>query len=92
MADEVPGVSVPLEVINRMDNAGDKEAQSEVGVQIALEMIDKLKNTPGINGMHIMAVHWEAIVPRLVEESGIPKPDKEIRKQFEVQSSLVSQE
>ncbi|MEJ2511211.1 MAG: methylenetetrahydrofolate reductase [Anaerolineales bacterium] len=90
MADEVPGVSVPLEVINRMDNAGDKEAQSEVGVQIALEMIEKLKNTPGINGMHIMAVHWEAIVPRLVEESGIPKPNKELRKQFEVELSLVS--
>ena len=53
-------------------------------------MIEKLKNTPGINGMHIMAVHWEAIVPRLVEESGIPKPNKELRKQFEVKLSLVS--
>ena len=37
-------------------------------------MIEKLKNTPGINGMHMMAVHWEAIVPRLVEESGVPRP------------------
>jgi hypothetical protein len=33
-----------------------------------------LKNTPGIKGMHVMAVHWEAIVPRLVEESGVPRP------------------
>ena len=45
-----------------------------MGVAIALEIIEKLKNTPGINGMHVMAVHWEAIVPRLVEESGVPKP------------------
>jgi hypothetical protein len=43
-------------------------------VAIALEMIEKLKNTPGINGMHMMAVHWESIVPRLVEESGVPRP------------------
>jgi hypothetical protein len=24
--------------------------------------------------MHIMAVHWEEIVPRLVEEAGLPTP------------------
>jgi hypothetical protein len=57
-----------------MDEAGDKDAQAETGVTIALEMIERLKNTPGIRGLHIMAVHWESIVPRLVEESGIPRP------------------
>jgi methylenetetrahydrofolate reductase (NADPH) len=75
MADDVPGVVIPPEIIARMDAAGeDKEAQQEAGVQIALEMIEKLKATPGISGMHIMAVHWEDIVPRLVEESGLPRP------------------
>ena len=74
MADDVPGVVIPDEIVKRMDNAGDKEGQMEEGVAIALEMIEKLKNTPGVNGMHIMAVHWEAIVPRLVEESNLPKP------------------
>ena len=74
MADGVPGVVVPPEIVKRMDEAGDKEGQQEEGVAIALEMIEKLKNTPGINGMHLMAVHWEAIVPRLVEESGVPRP------------------
>ncbi|UCC86340.1 MAG: methylenetetrahydrofolate reductase C-terminal domain-containing protein [Anaerolineales bacterium] len=74
MAEEVPGVMVPPEIVTRMDEAGDKEGQQEEGVAIALEMIEKLKNTPGINGMHVMAVHWESIVPRLVEESGVPRP------------------
>jgi methylenetetrahydrofolate reductase (NADPH) len=74
MADEVPGVYVPPEIVARMDAAGDKEGQQEEGVAIALEMIEKLKNTRGINGMHVMAVHWESIVPRLIEESGIPRP------------------
>jgi methylenetetrahydrofolate reductase (NADPH) len=67
-------VVVPPEIVKRMDEAGDKDGQQEEGVAIALEMIEKLKNTPGINGMHMMAVHWEAIVPRLVEESGVPRP------------------
>jgi len=74
MAEEVPGVVIPEELVRRMDNAGDKEAQQEEGVAIALEIIDKLKNTPEINGMHVMAVHWEAIVPRLIEEAGISRP------------------
>ncbi len=74
MADDVPGVVIPPEMVKRMDDAGDKNGQAEEGVSIALEIIDKLKNTPGLNGMHIMAVHWEAIVPRLVEESGVPRP------------------
>ncbi len=75
MADDVPGVVIPPEIIARMDAAGDdKDAQQEAGVEIALEMIEKLKATPGIAGMHIMAVHWEDIVPRLVEESKLPRP------------------
>jgi methylenetetrahydrofolate reductase (NADPH) len=74
MADEVPGVYVPPHIVKRMDDAGDKAGQEEEGVTIALEMIEKLKNTAGISGMHVMAVHWENIVPRLIDESGVPRP------------------
>ena len=58
-------------MVKRMDAAAD---QQEEGVAIALELIEKIKNTPGVKGMHIMAVHWEEIVPRLVEESNLPRP------------------
>jgi methylenetetrahydrofolate reductase (NADPH) len=71
---EVPGVVLTEQDLKRMDAAGDKDAQAETGVAIALEMIERLKNTPGVRGLHIMAVHWESIVPRLVEESGLPRP------------------
>jgi methylenetetrahydrofolate reductase (NADPH) len=75
MAESVPGVVVPPTVIARMQAAGDdKLAQQETGVAIALELIEKLHATPGIHGIHLMAIHWEEIVPRLVEESGVPKP------------------
>jgi len=72
---DVPGVAIPPEIVKRMDSAGDdKDAQAEEGVAIALEMIEKLKNTPGINGIHFMAVHWEAIIPRLMDEGNLPRP------------------
>jgi len=71
MADDVPGVVIPPEIIKRMDDATDAQ---EEGVAIALELIDKLKNTTGVSGLHIMAVHWEEIVPRLIEDSELPRP------------------
>jgi methylenetetrahydrofolate reductase (NADPH) len=74
MAKDVPGVVIPDEMVQRMIRAGetgDTEAQQETGFQMALEILEKLKGTPGISGTHIMAVHWESIIPRLVEEAGL---------------------
>ncbi|KAA3647032.1 MAG: hypothetical protein DWQ07_05910 [Chloroflexi bacterium] len=89
MDEEVPGVVIPPELIKRMDEAGDKEGQQQEGVTIALELIEKLKNTPGINGLHVMAVHWEAIVPRLIEEAGLPRPLEQPLPETEPASSQV---
>jgi methylenetetrahydrofolate reductase (NADPH) len=74
MANEVSGVHVPEAVTERMQGAGDTDSQRETGVQIALEMIEKLKATPGIRGIHLMPIHWESVIPRLVEEGGLPLP------------------
>ncbi|MBT8478883.1 MAG: methylenetetrahydrofolate reductase, partial [Gemmatimonadetes bacterium] len=74
MSRDVPGVVIPEDILKRMTEAGDREAQQEEGVRIALEVLEKLRDTPGIQGVHIMAIHWESIVPRLVEEAGIAKP------------------
>jgi methylenetetrahydrofolate reductase (NADPH) len=38
---------------------------------IALELIEAIKDKQGINGIHIMAVGWEEIVPRIVTEAGL---------------------
>ena len=71
MAGDVPGVVIPDVMVNRMTGAEDKEAQQAEGFQIALEILEKLKATQGISGVHIMAVHWESIIPKLVEEAGL---------------------
>jgi len=69
MDKEVPGVFVPDHILKRMEKAGDGAA--EEGVQIALELIEAVKNKQGVNGIHLMAVGWEEIVPRIVTEAGL---------------------
>ena len=48
------------------------EAAPEEGLRIALELTEAIKKKQGINGMHIMSLGWEAIVPRIIAESGLP--------------------
>lgn len=73
MNNDVPGVFVPQHLIKRLEAAGD--GAQEEGVQIALELIEGVKKlhskTNGISGIHLMAVGWEEIVPRIVTEAGL---------------------
>lgn len=77
MNDEVPGVFIPEALMKRMEKAEEAGNAQEEGVQIALEIIEKVKakRGQGIHGIHIMAVGWEEIVPRLVTEAGLLPPD-----------------
>jgi len=72
MRDYVPGVIVPDEIVTRMEKA---ESAREEGFRIILEIIEQLKEIPGVHGIHIMAVGWEDIVPEMVEKAGLmPRP------------------
>jgi methylenetetrahydrofolate reductase (NADPH) len=66
---KVPGVYLPENILKRMEKAGDRAP--EEGVQIALELIDSVKNKKGINGIHLMTLGWEEVVGRIVTESGL---------------------
>jgi 5,10-methylenetetrahydrofolate reductase len=68
MRDNVPGTSIPEDTIKRMESATDP---AEEGVKLCLETIAELKELPGLAGIHIMTLSWEAIVPRLVREAGL---------------------
>jgi methylenetetrahydrofolate reductase (NADPH) len=76
MHNEVPGVFIPERLMKRMEKAGD--GATEEGVQIALELIEAVKKLQGVHGIHLMAVGWEEIVPRIVREAGLAP--KEARK------------
>ena len=72
MRDYVSGVSLPDEIVTRMEKA---EKAKDEGVKIILEIIEQLKEIPGVHGIHIMAVGWEDIVPEMVAKAGLmPRP------------------
>jgi 5,10-methylenetetrahydrofolate reductase len=72
MRDYVSGVTIPEEIITRLEQA---PSAKEEGVKIVLEIMDQIKEIPGVHGVHIMAVGWEEIVQEIVEKAGlIPRP------------------
>lgn len=78
MNEEVPGVFIPDFVMKRMEAADAAGNAAEEGIQITLENIEKIKNKQGVNGIHIMSVGWEEIVPRIVTEAGLLPKVKEV--------------
>jgi methylenetetrahydrofolate reductase (NADPH) len=70
----VPGMDVPDELVARIKGV-DKERRADEGIKIAVETINELKTIDGVRGVHIMAIEWEEMVPRIVEEAGLlPRP------------------
>ncbi len=66
----IPGVRVPQSILDRFDAAREDDYE-ELGVEIALDIIQTIKSKTGINGIHLMSVGWEAIVPRIISEAGL---------------------
>jgi methylenetetrahydrofolate reductase (NADPH) len=55
-------------------------APATTGVQIALELNETIKGKQGVSGVHIMAVGWEEIVPRIVKDANLlPEKKTEAR-------------
>jgi methylenetetrahydrofolate reductase (NADPH) len=70
----VPGMDVPDAMIERM-KAVPKEKQAEEGIKICVETIQRLKEIPGVRGIHIMAIEWEERVSEICKAAGLlPRP------------------
>ena len=63
----VPGVSIPDEIIQRLDQA---DNPLEEGVKIAAEQVNKAKAL--CQGVHLMAVKREDLMPQILDLAGIP--------------------
>jgi methylenetetrahydrofolate reductase (NADPH) len=69
----VPGIKVPDDVEQRLRKAKQKskEAFVEENVEIFGEIIREIRKTTGAAGIHMMAVGFEWIVPKIIERSGV---------------------
>ena len=75
MKNFVPGMDVPEEIINRLKDAPKKE-QAKVGLDMACEQIQEMKEMEGVAGVHLMLIEWEDRVPEMVEMAGLlPRPE-----------------
>lgn len=69
----VPGIAVPEEVqerIRKADKKGGKAAVLEENVEIFGDLARELKKTTRARGLHLMAIGFEHIVPRIIERAG----------------------
>ena len=72
MREGIPGLCIPEQLLLRMEKSADA---GEASAQFSVELIEQLRAIPGVRGVHIMAVAWEEIVPRIVKAAGLsPRP------------------
>ena len=82
MKTQIPGITIPDEIINRMKTAGkglNEEARVEEmqkeGIRIALETIESVRLIKGIHGVHIMGVGWTESIVEIVKGANLlPRP------------------
>jgi 5,10-methylenetetrahydrofolate reductase len=68
----VPGINVPEALIKRMSSAADPK---EEGFKIAVELIQAVRQIPGVKGVHLQAIEAEHLLPQLAERAGLlPRP------------------
>jgi methylenetetrahydrofolate reductase (NADPH) len=84
MNSSVAGVSVPDTLMKRMSKArkaaGDDKKQASKnqaveGIKITVELIEQVREIPGVKGVHIQAIEWEHRLPEIIEKAGLlPRP------------------
>jgi methylenetetrahydrofolate reductase (NADPH) len=83
MNTQIPEITIPEEIVKRMDNAGkglDEEARIEEmqkeGLRIALETLEEVRRIKGINGVHLMGVGWTESIVELAKGANLfPRPE-----------------
>jgi len=74
MRDKVSGMDIPDQIIERMEKVPPGK-QREEGIRICVETVERLKEIPGVRGVHIMAIEWEDAVGEIAEKAGLlPRP------------------
>ncbi|MFC2066744.1 methylenetetrahydrofolate reductase [Chloroflexota bacterium] len=70
MNNNVPGILVPQTIIDELASA-DKDKRLQKGIEIAAELIKTIKEENLCDGVHIMAVGNEGIVPDIMEAAQV---------------------
>ncbi|HBW19416.1 MAG: methylenetetrahydrofolate reductase [Streptosporangiaceae bacterium] len=66
----VPGVRIPAEIAERLSAAGPDHIAA-AGERLCAETIARLREIPGVAGVHVMAVGAESHIPRILQQAGL---------------------
>jgi hypothetical protein len=64
----VPGIHIPDAIIARLEGA---QNQKQEGKRICIEIMQEIREMPGVSGVHVMAYRQEELVAEIVHESGV---------------------
>ena len=84
----VPGIHIPDAVIKRLEGAQD---QKKEGKQLCIDIINEVKEIPGISGVHVMAYRQEEYVAEIVDESGVLKGRKPWKREVRADDAMVAE-
>lgn len=68
MNTRVPGIHVTDELIHRIDQAKDRRRTS---IEIAASIVSEVRHM--CQGLHIMAIGWEEIIPEILDAAGVKR-------------------
>lgn len=71
MRSSVPGVHIPDEIVDRIEKAGTPKEQKALGKQLCVELIQEIREVPGVHGVHLMAYRQEEFVSEIIQASGV---------------------
>ncbi|HXN04717.1 MAG TPA: methylenetetrahydrofolate reductase [Candidatus Acidoferrum sp.] len=74
MREKVPGLHVPESLVSRLEKTPPAR-QAEEGVKIAVELVNAVREIPGVSGVHLIGIKWEEGVVQVAEAAGLlPRP------------------
>jgi 5,10-methylenetetrahydrofolate reductase len=74
MHERIPGVEVDDATFARMDGLTGDDAKA-TGIEIAAELVQRVREVPGVSGVHLMAPGWESVaVPAVARAAGLGAP------------------
>jgi 5,10-methylenetetrahydrofolate reductase len=65
----LPGVAVPPDMLEAMDQAAKAGVARERGIELAARVVREMQGI--CQGVHIMAIGWEAGVPDILRSAGV---------------------
>jgi methylenetetrahydrofolate reductase (NADPH) len=73
MDEKLPGVRVPADITAALEAAG--EDAERVGVELTIDVVNRIKTIRGVAGVHLMGMGHDAVVRHVVEGAGLfPRP------------------